>query len=164
LKTVYILRHAKSSWSNPGLADIERPLNKRGKKDAPLMANVMKRFNYFPEMIILSPSVRTQATVKPIVKTLKLKEYQLEIDESLYHGYYDNYEEIIRQLDPELKSVMLVGHNPGITFIANSCTGPILDNVPTCGLLVIQSEIEDWKSFSFSESTLVKYHFPKMYK
>lgn len=164
MKTVYILRHAKSSWSDPTLADIERPLNKRGKRDAPLMAEIMRRFNYIPDRIYLSPSARTRATIKPIVKILEIPKEQISIEYPLYHGYYDDYEAIIQNIDADIDSILMVGHNPGITYIANSCAGPILDNVPTSGLLVIQSSIDDWNSFSFSESTLVKYHFPKMYK
>lgn len=164
MKTVYILRHAKSSWSDPTLADIERPLNKRGKRDAPLMAEIMKRFNYIPDQVYLSPSARTRATIKPLVKTLEIPDDHIHIEYSLYHGYYDDYEAIIQDLDEDVNSILMVGHNPGITYIANSCAGPILDNVPTCGLLVIESTIKDWSTFSFSESTLVKYYFPKMYK
>ena len=72
MKTVFILRHCKSDWNNPHLADIDRPLNKRGKKDAPLMARVMKRMNFEPELVILSPSVRTKLTTAPIIELFNI--------------------------------------------------------------------------------------------
>ena len=164
MKRVYILRHAKSSWSDPTLSDIQRPLNKRGKKDAPLMASVMKRFNFIPDVVYISPSKRTRATVKPVAELLEISSDKLFIESSLYHGYYDDFEEVIKALDEEVSSVLLVGHNPGVTYIANSCDGPIIDNVPTGGLLVIEAEISQWQSFGFSESRLISHHFPKMYK
>ena len=92
MKRVYILRHAKSSWSDPTLSDIQRPLNKRGKKDAPLMASVMKRFNFIPDVVYISPSKRTRATVKPVAELLEISSDKLFIESSLYHGYYDDFE------------------------------------------------------------------------
>ena len=128
------------------------------------MASIMKRYNYIPDLIYLSPSKRTQLTIEPIVNELSIQAENIHLESSLYHGYYDDYESVIWGLENDIQSVLMVGHNPGITYIANSCDGPIIDNVPTCGLLVIQASIDDWQSFHFSESKLVAFHYPKMYK
>ena len=164
LKRIYILRHAKSSWSDPTLADLQRPLNKRGRRDAPLMASIMKRFEYIPDVIYLSPSMRTRLTIEPVVEELNISQENVFLESSLYHGYYDDYESVIWGVNDEIDSILMVGHNPGITYIANSCDGPIIDNVPTCGLLVINSQVEKWQKFHFSESKLIAFHYPKMYK
>lgn len=164
MKTIFILRHAKSSWKNPGLSDHDRPLNGRGKKDAPLMATLMEKLNYKPDAIICSTSQRTRETVSHIIKAFEIESDKIIFEEGLYHGYMDDYEEAIKEVDDECKSVLIVGHNPTITYIANTCMGDSLDNVPTCGLLVIESPSKKWKYFSFVESHLTKVHFPKMYK
>ena len=164
MKKIYILRHCKSAWDNPGLADIDRPLNKRGKKDAPLMAEVMRRMEYIPDIVLSSPSVRTKLTIKPVVKALNIKKEQIFFEPTLYHGYAEDFEELITQQDDDHQSLLMVGHNPGITYIANSCIGESVYNVPTGGLLYIESDADKWEDFSFKSSKLVRFHYPKMYK
>ena len=164
MKKIFILRHAKSSWKNPGLSDHDRPLNGRGKKDGPLMASLMKRMNYTPDCIVSSTSRRTRDTVNYVINTLGIESESICFEEALYHGYMDDYEEAIKEVEDERNSVLLVGHNPTITYIANTCMGDSIDNVPTCGLLVIESPAKKWKYFTFVDSHLTKVHFPKMYK
>ena len=164
MKTIYILRHCKSAWDNPSLSDIERPLNSRGKKDAPLMAEVMKRMDFLPQLVILSPSVRTRLTVAPIIEMFKISKDQIAIESLLYHGGPDDFEQIIQRLDDDIDNALLVGHNPGITYIANKCLGKHIDNVPTGGLLKIYSDVKEWRDFEFSKSKLKKFLYPKMFK
>lgn len=164
MKTVIIVRHAKSSWADYNLADVERPLNRRGKFDAPLMANIMKEHGYEPEKIYLSHSKRTRSTVKPIAQTLEIDKKNITVTTSLYHGYEDDYIDIISEEDNDINCIMLIGHNPGITYIANSCQGASIDNVPTCGVIKVESVIDNWKDFSFPSSKLTSFIYPKMYK
>ena len=163
-KYIYILRHCKSSWSDPKLADMDRPLNKRGRGDAPLMALVIKRMGYTPGLIITSPSMRTRLTIQPIIRAFDLTNDDVLIEPSIYHGSPVDYVNAISMQDDQLSEILLVGHNPAITYIANECIGDPIENVPTGGLLVIRSATEQWSEFSFSKSHLVRYHFPKMYK
>ncbi|MDF1699142.1 MAG: histidine phosphatase family protein [Saprospiraceae bacterium] len=163
MKRIYIVRHAKSSWSNMSLADIDRPLNKRGKRDAPVMGQKCKELNYVPDQIISSNANRAFSTAQVFRDALGLTNDQVRIEESLYHAPEDTYLEVCFALEETCKSVMLFGHNPGITYLANSVSREYIDNVPTCGVLVIDSSAKSWTDVDFSNSKLIHFIYPKMY-
>jgi len=148
MKTLVLLRHAKSSWKDPYLSDHDRPLNKRGKRDAPLMA---KRYNYSfpkPELVLCSSSTRTKETIAFFALELGLQPDQIEIDRTLYHADAYTILEEVKKVDTSVQTVMVVGHNPGITILANMLQPGITENVPTCGILVFTSKDDTWASFS----------------
>lgn len=164
MKRLYIIRHAKSSWQDISLRDIERPLNKRGKNDGPLMARVLHNKGYLIEHIILSPSQRTKDTAAYFKKEFEIQDTRIHYEEGLYHGYSGDFENIIYGLPDEINNVALFGHNPGITFIANSCIGRPISNVPTTGVVVLDADIEQWVDFSFEKAIMENFLFPKQYK
>ena len=163
MKKIYIVRHAKSSWSDMGLSDFDRPLNKRGKRDAPVMGGKCRELGYKPDIMISSSANRAATTAKIFRKALGVDKERLHFTEALYHAPEDTYIEQCYGLDEDIESVMLFGHNPGITYLANSVTSRYIDNVPTCGVLIIESSTDDWTALDFSNCKLMNYIYPKMY-
>lgn len=159
-KRLYITRHAKSDWAQIGLDDVDRPLNERGQQDAPAMAQRMKKLGYSIEHIVSSHAVRAFETARcfhaEFPNAVLTKEHQL------YHADIDEIIHTCLELDPNSNNVMLVCHNPGITYFANVICGANLNNVPTCGVLVIDIETEDWSSIDMSKFTLHQFLYPKM--
>lgn len=161
MKRIYIVRHAKSSWADLSKRDHERPLNSRGRADAPVMARVAKDNGYIPQIIISSDAKRAKETAYAFAKILGVAGSDISLDSSLYHAPEDVYFDVVNLLDEHIASVALFGHNPGITYLANSVSEEYIDNVPTCGLLVIDSTATDWSSVSPANSQLVAFHYPK---
>ncbi|MFZ1704151.1 MAG: histidine phosphatase family protein [Saprospiraceae bacterium] len=159
MKTIFISRHAKSSWDNYFVQDFDRPLNVRGLNDAPMMAAKLKAHQYFPQYIISSPAKRALSTAE-----FYAKEFNLPIteDKNLYHGDEGNYLEVINQTDEKYNSVMLFGHNPGITYIANSIQSGCTDNIPTSGLIIASCDVKTWKEVDWHLCHLIQLAYPKL--
>lgn len=162
MKRIIVVRHAKSSWKDHSLQDIERPLNGRGKRDAPKMAKLLFDLGIEPQAFLISPARRTRDTSKQFISQYKHLNPELIIDNGLYHGVPSNYLEALYGLNNSMNCVIMFGHNPGITDIANRCEGPNIDNVPTCGILVIDMNIEDWIDSDWDKSNLKNFYYPKM--
>ena len=163
MKTVYIVRHAKSSWADMAMKDIDRPLNKRGMKDAPLMSSKCMEYQYIPELIITSNAQRAQETCKYFIEKFGLSKANIQVNPKLYHAPEDTYFEEVQLIDESIDSVMLFGHNPGITYLANSVSEKYIDNVPTCGVLAIESSAKTWSEFDPMNSKLINFIYPKMF-
>jgi phosphohistidine phosphatase len=144
MKRLILARHAKSSWSYPHLSDIERPLNKRGKKAAPIMGRALRDRNLIPEAIFASPSVRTRKTSALLAEQLEFPVEEIQIIDEFYGAHPGMVAGFARELDDSLSTVMLVGHNPTWTSLCHHLTGEHLDNLPTSGIVVIDFEIEHW--------------------
>jgi phosphohistidine phosphatase len=144
MKRLILARHAKSSWSYPHLSDIERPLNKRGKKAAPIMGRAMRERGIIPEAIFASPSVRTRRTSALLAEQLDFPLDDIKIVDSFYGAGPGMVVQFARELDDGLSTVMLVGHNPTWTALSHRLTGEHLGNLPTAGILVIDFEIDHW--------------------
>ncbi len=132
-KTIIIIRHAKSSWSNLLIKDHERALDARGHRDAPDMALKLQAAGYKPDVLITSDANRAQTTAA-YFSTVFDKDFVLE--PSLYHAFPDKYLEQINNLDEDIKTVALFGHNPGVTEIALNISPSIIDDLPTCGIII----------------------------
>ena len=145
------------------LADIDRPLNKRGKRDAPVMADKCKEKGYVPQRMISSNANRAASTAKVFCNNMGLDKTILIHDKSLYHAPEDTYLSVCFGLEEEIDSVMLFGHNPGITYLANSVTDKYIDNVPTCGVLVIDADVDRWSDLDFTNCKLIDFLYPKMF-
>lgn len=161
MKTLYLLRHAKSSWKDAKLSDIDRPLNKRGKEDAPEMAKRLQKLEVLPDFIISSPAKRAFKTIQIIAPILGYTEKNLKIDMRLYGA---NVEELIRVVQEELdqhESIMLVGHNPGFTHLVEVLSGIAIDNLPTCGLVRIDFDIAHWNEVEMGKGSLALFEYPK---
>ena len=142
MKTFFILRHAKSSWSEPDLADFERPLNGRGTKAAPFMGKLMASKGYSPSVILSSPAVRAKHTAL-LVKDAGRLDAELRFDDRIYEASPQGLRQVVSELDDEYMSAMLVGHNPGIEGFIRFLTGQ-LESMPTAALAVIELDIDNW--------------------
>ncbi|MFZ1279419.1 MAG: histidine phosphatase family protein [Ignavibacteriaceae bacterium] len=160
MKTLILLRHAKSSWDFPDLSDQDRPLNNRGKKDAPLIAEVLKKKNIKMDLIISSTSKRTMETAKVFANTLNLKIIE---DRNLYLASEPEIIRIVKKIDDCYDSVILVGHNPGMTNLINLVSNTGIDNLPTTGIIGIPVK-NTWNNFGSEKCEILFFEFPKKIK
>ncbi len=133
-KVLYLLRHAKSSWKDLSIADFDRPLNKRGKRDAPFMAAKMKEKGIIPDSIISSPARRAKKTARIFSEVL---ESPLYLESDLYDSAIDKMLWIIGKAFETQDEVMIVGHNPELTFLNNILSDTEIFNIPTAGIVAI---------------------------
>lgn len=162
MKTLIIIRHAKSSWNNLALNDFDRPLNGRGKKDAPAMGERLKGMGVVPNLIISSPANRAKTTAYAIAEKLGIKREDIVLNEDLYHASTSELLDIIEGIDNSVETLALVGHNPGLTYFANMKTGAYIDNVPTTGVLGITFEIDKWQDIrDVPAGSLQFFEYPK---
>jgi len=162
MKTLILIRHAKSCWDNPSLEDFLRPLNKRGKKDAPLMAQKLKDKQIIPDLIISSPSIRTEQTLGYFLEKFNSNK-KVIFDENIYEAPYENLLQIIRQIDNLHKTIFLIGHNPGLNNLVNSLIDNFINNIPTTGIVRIDFDTGSWKEINRSNSKLIFFEYPKMF-
>lgn len=163
MKTLYIIRHAKSSWDASNVDDFERPLNDRGKRDAPRMAKRLKEKGIRPDLMVSSPAKRAFATSKKIAKVLKYPKENIKTDRSLYHADEENMLAVIQGLKDKHNIVMIFGHNPGLTDFVNTVMsgGVDIDNVPTCGVVAFQFDTDAWKDVSWGKGKMLFFDYPK---
>ena len=163
MKKLFLIRHAKSDWSNPLLDDFDRGLNNRGLKDAPFMAKLLKDKNITPDLIISSPALRTKLTLEFLLKKL---DYENEIiyDKSIYEAPYLNLKKVINKVDKQFDILFLVGHNPGLCDLANFLCKESFENIPTCGIVEIDFQTNSWNDISKENSKLISFEYPKKYK
>jgi phosphohistidine phosphatase len=142
VKTLLILRHAKSSWKDLYLADHDRLLNKRGKRDAPRMGQLLLDEGLLPDLIISSTAKRARKTVEGL---LEGSGYSLEVQytRDFYHGYPETFIAILSELDDKYEQVMVVGHNPGLEELLEVLTGDY-ERMPTAALAQVQLPIQSW--------------------
>ena len=146
MKTLYVLRHAKSSWENNELADFDRPLNDRGKTAAPFVGEIMKANRFEPQLILASPAVRARETAR-LVKDSAGLSAEIKHNERIYEASTLTLRNIAASIDDRFDSAMLVGHNPGIEGFVRSLTGKS-EPMPTAALAVIDLDISGWEQIS----------------
>jgi len=163
MKTLLLMRHAKSSWKDNSLSDHDRPLKKRGRKDAKRMANILEKNDLFPHMILSSSAARTVETVDIIVENLGYENEILVLD-SLYMGEPDDFVEALQNLDNDIDIVMIVAHNPGIEAYLQIIDGEI-EAMPTGALGHLVLGIDDWREVNFDTmGDLLGFWTPKSLK
>ena len=160
VKQLYLIRHAKSSWSRPDLADFDRPLNKRGKNDGPVMAGRLAARAVIPRRIISSPARRARKTARYMAKGTGFKRGNILYEEGLYSAEYQDVIDIIDRHLRGVDTLFVVGHNSTITELAEHLTGKHFFNVPTCGVVGI--EYSGGKFVTIVESgSLLFFDYPK---
>ena len=162
MKRLIIIRHSKSSWKDLSLTDFNRPLNRRGKSDGPLMANYLMSKIDKIDYLHSSSSVRTFETSKYFIK--KIQFGKVEYDDSLFHSSATSILNMISNYLEDYQSVMIIAHNPGLTNLINNITNISLDNLPTTGLAEIEFNINSWSNISYENSNLLNLKFPKQLK
>ncbi len=163
MKTLYLVRHAKSSWDNPNLTDIERPLNARGLRDAPFMAKLLKDKGVRPDVILSSPAVRALTTAKFFAKELGYDESKIETRDLIYDRGAKQILYMIAELDDGIESAMLFGHNPDLSALAHFyCEFPN-GNLPTAAVVCVDFDVKSWAETLEKKGTLRFYENPKKY-
>lgn len=161
MKQLYIIRHAKSSWDDPDLADFERPLNERGKKDAPRMAKRLKEKEVAPDLVVSSPAARALATAKAFVEILGCSPVNLVTEKKLYHATADAILSVVKSTNEKHDCILLVGHNPGLTEFANRLANEYIQNIPTTGIVSTRLIAESWNSVNWGCGKMLFLDFPK---
>jgi phosphohistidine phosphatase len=161
VKKIYLIRHAKSSWSEEGMSDYERPLNKRGKKDLPFMANRLKEFGIKPDLILSSPAKRAQKSAKTIAEIIDYGMDNITYDEALYDSSYTTYRYLLDSLDDRLNTVFIVAHNPTLTEVGERLSGAILTNIPTCSIVCIEFDVKSFKDIEEDSGKIIFFDYPK---
>ena len=161
MKRLTLLRHAKSSWRDPDLADFDRPLNKRGKRDAPRMGRRLAERGFVPDLLLVSPARRARLTVEAMIEHLATDNDRLIFDERIYMASASELVELLRDVAEDRLNVLLVGHNPGITDLANYLVGGRIENVPTCGVFSVELQVATWEELERSSARLLFYDYPK---
>jgi len=160
-KTLILVRHAKSSWKDATLNDIQRPLNKRGGKDAPKMGKYLSKQKILPEVIFSSPGLRALTTARLLSVELGMKPSEIKVSDKMYTFNSEELLNVIKSLKDKYERVMIVGHNPAITDITNYLSGARINNVPTCGVVVLKFSIDTWKKVSKGKAKLRSFDYPK---
>ncbi len=163
MKTLILIRHAKSSWSDPGAVDFERKLNKRGKRDAPFMARQLAGRSEAPDIIIASPAHRARKTAEIMADGIGYGRKRIRFDEGLYEAGAEDLLRIARSIGDECRSAFIVGHNYGITDFAERLTGETLTNIPTSGIAAVGCEVDQWRQLASGGCRLLFFDFPKNY-
>lgn len=142
MKTIFVLRHAKSSWNNSSLSDFERPLNERGKEAAPFIGEFMKKNDFTPDLIISSPAERAKQTAEFVKKAADFQS-EIRFNEKIYEASPLRLLEVISQADADAEKLLLVGHNPGFENLVRILSGENV-RMPTAALAVIDLEVDEW--------------------
>jgi phosphohistidine phosphatase len=161
MKTLYLVRHAKSSWKYPRLDDFERPLNKRGRKNAPFMGNILKTLKTTPDIVISSPANRAATTARIIADTIDYPLEKIHYNETIYGSSEYELIQVIQQLDDAVNQAMLVSHNPAITDLSNTIADTAVSNIPTCGVFCVNLDISSWAKIGEQRGKLKFFEFPK---
>jgi phosphohistidine phosphatase len=160
MKNLYLIRHAKSDQTFFG-NDFERPLNQRGKADAPAMANRLIAKNIIPNAIISSPALRAKTTAIYFAEAYNLDPNNIAYLSALYHANEYTLRDIVLQLPDAAETIFLFTHNMGITYFANMLTKDSIDDIPTCGIFGVQANVENWSHFMHQKNDLLLFDYPK---
>jgi len=160
MKTVLLVRHAKSSWDDFSIPDFDRPLNGRGKKNAPEMAQRLLKKGIAIDAFLSSPAKRARKTAKYFAKEYGRKKEEIILVPDLYEPTNEAFSKTIAKAPADAASLALFAHNPGITDYANQLTEVKIDNLPTSGIFAVSAEVDDWKTFHAAKKEFLFFDFP----
>ncbi len=164
MKTLYLVRHAKSSWKGAYMDDIDRPLNKRGKRDAPFMGKLLHDKGHIPDIFMSSPANRAQTTATFFAEQLNYPEDKIIVNNNIYEaGINDLLNSVEHDIEDRYHSAMLFGHNMTYTMFANLYAQPALDNMPTCSIVQINYDVNSWAEITSENGKLVFFEYPRKY-
>lgn len=163
VKTLLLVRHAKSSWDIGTLNDFERPLNDRGKKDAPMMAKRLIEKKVPVDLFVSSPAKRAKKTAELFCEAYGKKEDEIQFVTMLYHAGAAVFYEVVENLDDSFNTVAVFSHNPGITEFVNNLTDAVnINNMPTCGVFAISIHAKKWSDFKKAKKEFLFFDYPKL--
>lgn len=161
MKILTIVRHAKSSWRDSSLPDKKRPLNGRGKRDAPEMGRRIQEHGIRPSLIVSSPATRAWTTAKVIAQAINYPREFLQKEDRLYLASLDEILDVVVAQDNGFNNLMVVGHNPGLTDFANFLVPGLTNNLPTAGVVSVQIDRDDWSLYERPATELLVHDWPK---
>ena len=161
MKTVLLVRHAKSSWENFSVRDEDRPLNDRGKKNAPEMAKRLLKRKVKIDAILTSPAKRARSTAEYFADAYEIKKNRYIVVPGLYMAGRQAFLDAIRNAPEKADHLAVFSHNNGITEFANELTTTRIDDMPTCGVFAIKSPVENWKDFGPENNEFYFFDYPK---
>lgn len=160
MKNLYLVRHAKSSWADASRTDFNRSLNTRGKSDAPVMGAYLKdKRKVEIDQVLCSTAKRARATAKRLLRPLNYSLDDVQWEELIYHGDMHDILEFILKVDDGCENLMVIGHNPDMTDLANMLGDRVIENVPTCGVVCISFETDRWRDIG--EGKTIFFDVPK---
>jgi phosphohistidine phosphatase len=162
MRSLLLIRHAKSSWNSDVLNDFDRPLNERGKKEAPEMANRLIKNKIAIEHFVSSPAKRAKKTAIFFIKKYGGDENEILFIPALYHASVQTFTKIVSELSDEHKTVAIFSHNPGITEFVNTLTPVQIDNMPTCGVFAVKANVSSWSEFADAAKEILFFTYPKL--
>jgi len=160
MKTLLLIRHAKSDWDNI-LSDFDRPLNERGKHDAPIMAKKIKDRKIEIDAFVSSPAKRAKKTAELFMHEYDVKEKKLHFVPSLYEASSNDFYNAVFDLKDKYDIVAIFGHNPGITDFVNSLSCTSIDNMPTCSVYALKIKTKNWVDFKKADKDFLFFDYPK---
>jgi phosphohistidine phosphatase len=163
MKNLFIIRHAKSSWKDTGMDDHERPLNKRGERDAPFMGHLLKEKKISPDLMVSSTATRAYSTATEFAKQLDYKKEKIVKAKELYLAERSGLVNFITNMDEKVETLFLFGHNPGVSTLANYLCSTEAGELPTCAICGLRFEIDSWKDIGPRQGELILFEFPKKY-
>ena len=161
MKTLTLIRHAKSSWSNPDLDDFDRPLNKRGSRNAPFMGTVLRSRRTEFDQVFSSPAKRAIETAKIICAEIGYEPDRIEQVEALYHVSAEDLLKFVHGVSDDFDNIAVVGHNPGLNDLANSLATQHVENIPTAGIVVFADNAGRWRDFGRKKMKITEFDYPK---
>ena len=161
MKQVIFLRHAKSDWGNEQLKDIDRHLNERGYSDAYLLGQWFAENKAVPDLVLCSTALRAFSTAQIFARAMDLRPEAFRLEPAIYEASLGTLCSIIAKQSEQFRCILMVGHNPGFTEVCNELGDLYFDNIPTCGLVSIKFDSENWGSAAESKGKVEYYRFPK---
>lgn len=161
MKRLYLVRHAKSSWDDHSIPDFERPLSKRGFRDAPSMGKYLAENGHIPELMISSPATRAVSTAEIFAEETGYPKEKILKEEKIYEADVSDLIELVSGLENKYSSAMLFGHNPGLSFFAAFLLTDHAESLSTCAILCIDFDVLSWKEISAESGKKVFSVYPK---
>lgn len=161
MKTLILVRHAKSDWGNPSLDDFDRPLNNRGKQDAPAMAKRLHEKEIKIDAFIASPAKRAKKTAIIFAKKYGVDKDDIIFRDELYGAGENIFYDAVITADNKFDSIAIFSHNPGITDFANLLTDTKIENIPTCGVFAVKADCSTWAAFKDAKKDFLFFYYPK---
>lgn len=164
-KKLILVRHAKSSWADTTIKDFDRPLNKRGIRDAPIMAKELYQKVPKIDCLVSSTANRAKLTAQRFIDHYDQEDHSLDLSytDALYHASAHQILEVVQGIENKYNSCILFGHNPGFTYFADYIDAQGIENVPTCGITSFNFDVDDWKNISPNNGRMEFFIYPKMF-
>jgi phosphohistidine phosphatase len=161
MRRLTVIRHAKSSWKYPDLDDADRPLNRRGRRDAPKMGKRLRARGFEPDLVLVSPALRTVRTLAAIASASDIDDACVRLCPDLFHASVRSLMELLSEVGSGIAHVVVVGHNPSCTQIVESLAQAGIANVPTCGVVSMELDLASWRDLSPGCASLDFFDYPK---